>query len=341
MRGCIAVVLFVCLIFVADAQLPFLRRGLGGNLGITQCNARTNPSATIPASFDAREKWPECIQPIRDQGSCGSCWAFATASATTDRFCIAALNSENRIKRMLAPQDLVSCDNTCKGILSNSCQSGCSGGYLDVAMNYIIDTGIVGDSCYPYLGSETTCAASQCKNGTSANNQKFKNKNCYKLDGISNIQYDIMTYGPIVAGFTVYEDFFGYTSGVYIKSSSESAGGHAVKIVGWGTENGVDYWLAANSWTANWGDQGYFKIRRGTNECSIEDNMVGGEVDLSSVSAQYEEYPSTTPQSSPASSPLASISPILSPSGNSIANSALSLFKIWSLLLIAGVLLLF
>jgi hypothetical protein len=57
----------------------------------------------------------------------------------------------------------------------------------------------------------------------------------------------------------------------------------------WGTENGVDYWLAANSWTANWGDQGYFKIRRGTNECSIEDNMVGGEVDLSSVSAQYEE----------------------------------------------------
>jgi hypothetical protein len=67
MRGCIAVVLFVCLIFVADAQLPFLRRGLGGNLGITQCNARTNPSATIPASFDAREKWPECIQPIRDQ----------------------------------------------------------------------------------------------------------------------------------------------------------------------------------------------------------------------------------------------------------------------------------
>jgi len=51
----------------------------------------------------------------------------------------------------------------------------------------------------------------------------------------------------------------------------------------------VDYWLAANSWTENWGDKGYFKIRRGTNECSIEDNMVGGEADLTSVTAQYEQ----------------------------------------------------
>jgi len=67
MRRYLWFVLFVSLIFVTDAQLPFVQRGLGGNLGITQCSPKTNPSATIPASFDARETWPDCIQPIRDQ----------------------------------------------------------------------------------------------------------------------------------------------------------------------------------------------------------------------------------------------------------------------------------
>eukprot|EP00817_Percolomonadidae_sp_ATCC50343_P002228 CAMPEP_0117428470 /NCGR_PEP_ID=MMETSP0758-20121206/8169_1 /TAXON_ID=63605 /ORGANISM="Percolomonas cosmopolitus, Strain AE-1 (ATCC 50343)" /LENGTH=92 /DNA_ID=CAMNT_0005214841 /DNA_START=671 /DNA_END=949 /DNA_ORIENTATION=- len=86
-----------------------------------------------------------------------------------------------------------------------------------------------------------------------------------------------MTYGPIQSGFSVYSDFLHYTSGVYKKSANaELLGGHAIKIVGWGSENGDDYWLVANSWGEDWGEKGFFKILRGPNECGIEGDAWAG-----------------------------------------------------------------
>jgi cathepsin B len=71
------------------------------------------------------------------------------------------------------------------------------------------------------------------------------------------MQAELMTNGPIESGFMVYKDFSNYKSGVYIyDGSSEALGGHAIRIVGWGTEDGVDYWLVANSWGSNWGEDG-------------------------------------------------------------------------------------
>lgn len=83
-----------------------------------------------------------------------------------------------------------------------------------------------------------------------------------------------MTNGPIEVAFTVYEDFVTYKSGVYTHHSGKKLGGHAVKMVGWGVENGTPYWLLVNSWNETWGDQGTFKIRRGVNECGIESGCV-------------------------------------------------------------------
>ena len=91
------------------------------------------------------------------------------------------------------------------------------------------------------------------------------------------MQNDIMTYGPITAAFYVYNDFFSYSSGVYRHVSGAFAGGHAIKIIGWGVEGGVPYWLCANSWGTGWGIGGLFKIRRGYNECYIESwGMIAG-----------------------------------------------------------------
>merc|ERR1711982_115343 len=68
-------------------------------------------------------------------------------------------------------------------------------------------------------------------------------------------------------------------SGVYKRSSEATVlGGHGIKIIGWGTENGEDYWLCVNSWNEEWGDKGLFKIARGSNECGIEKGVVAGEV---------------------------------------------------------------
>jgi cathepsin B len=85
-----------------------------------------------------------------------------------------------------------------------------------------------------------------------------------------------MTNGPVEISITVYDDFLTYKSGVYTHVSGSELGGHAVRMLGWGTENGVDYWLVANSWNNGWGDNGFIKIRRGTNECGIEESVVAG-----------------------------------------------------------------
>ena len=70
---------------------------------------------------------------------------------------------------------------------------------------------------------------------------------------------EIMTYGPVEAAFTVFADFPTYKSGVYKHTTGKALGGHAIKIVGWGTENGEDYWTVVNSWNSDWGDKGTFK----------------------------------------------------------------------------------
>jgi len=93
---------------------------------------------------------------------------------------------------------------------------------------------------------------------------------------INDIMTEIYTRGPVEAAFTVYEDFLTYKSGVYTHQTGGVDGGHAVKILGWGTENGTDYWLVANSWNPDWGLNGFFKIKKGSDECGIEDGIVAG-----------------------------------------------------------------
>jgi len=83
--------------------------------------------------------------------------------------------------------------------------------------------------------------------------------------------------------FGFFSDFMSYSEGVYtLTPGSYLVGGHAVKIIGWGTLNEVDYWLVANSWGSSWGQEGHFMIRRGTDECSFEDEVSTGIPDLSS-----------------------------------------------------------
>lgn len=95
------------------------------------------------------------------------------------------------------------------------------------------------------------------------------------------LKSEIYTYGPLETGFTVYEDFFSYSSGVYQHLSGDEVGGHAVKIIGWGNESGVDYWLCANSWSSSWGEDGFFKIKVG--ECGIATENYGCYPDLDSA----------------------------------------------------------
>uniref|UniRef100_A0A224Y2Q1 Cathepsin B n=1 Tax=Rhipicephalus zambeziensis TaxID=60191 RepID=A0A224Y2Q1_9ACAR len=255
----------------------------------------TDIPKNLPESFDARQRWPKCnsIHVIRDQSSCGACWAFGAAEAISDRICI---HTKGSVQVNISAQDLLTC--------CSYCSIGCKGGVPMTAWYFYKDKGIVTgglygtqDGCQPYsfpptkqgttglLPSRiedfprTPSCKHRCRKGYGKKyiEDKHYGERIYTLYGNETlIRTEIFKNGPVEADYTVYDDFLSYKSGVYQAHSTKALGGHAIRILGWGTENGVPYWLAANSWSERWGDKGYFKIRRGNNECGIENDINAG-----------------------------------------------------------------
>ncbi len=217
---------------------------------------RNAENHAMPESFDSRTKWGKCIHAIRNQEKCGSCWAFAGSETLSDRFCIA---SSGKVDTVLSPEDMVACD---------SWDMGCSGGNLWFAWDYLTSTGIVTDKCFPYssgAGVVPQCIKKgQCKSANTAY-KKYKCKAGTQVEAttVEAIKRSIFADGPMETGFTVYADFMNYKSGVYVHKTGGVKGGHAVKIIGWGVESGLNYWLVANSWGPAWGLKGFFKIKQG------------------------------------------------------------------------------
>lgn len=114
-------------------------------------------------------------------------------------------------------------------------------------------------------------------------------------NGESAIQQAIVEGGPVEVAFTVYSDFENYASGIYQHKSGGQVGGHAVKMVGWGVDDGVKYWKIANSWNPYWGENGYFRMIRGQNEGGIE-----SQVTAAAASAKWaKRAPGPAPGPSP------------------------------------------
>jgi len=239
----------------------------------------------VPDTFDSREHWPQCptIKNIRDQSACGTCWAFGAGEAISDRYCTYGVNKNLSV----STGDI----GFCCGF---SCGDGCDGGYPSGAWQYWVKTGVVDEDCYPYPfpscdhhvpNSKNPCPSNEypspkcpkmCKNGKTWTQSKHFGAKSFSASGENNIMKEIFANGPVETAFSVYQDFLTYKSGVYKRTSNVFLGGHAVKFVGWGVEDGTKYWLVANSWNPNWGDQGYFKIVKGANECGIESSVVAG-----------------------------------------------------------------
>ena len=233
-----------------------------------------------PTDFDCRTQWPKCVFPVRDQGSCGGCWAFAASEVLSDRFCIAS-NAESKAG-VLSPQDLISCD-------VGKYTFGCEGGVPEYAWKYLTATGISTDACEPFIGNNTEVCPLACDAsapaGTSFTKYKAVDGSVRMLTSSQGAIQQAMVGGPgqgpggpVQAGFYVYQDFFAYKSGIYSCPTNGSVplGRHSVKVVGYGVEKAnasavpVDYWVVANSWGPSWGDNGHFKIVAGKNTCQID-----------------------------------------------------------------------
>lgn len=251
-----------------------------GDMGPFKKNNKANevlaPSSSsfLPEFFDAREKWPKCIGKIRNQGKCGSCWAVSGAEVVGDRFCIATNGS---IHFQFSPQYILSCDKE---------NYGCKGGFQTSEWIFLANKGTTSEQCMPYTSGEGEVEAcpARCANGTQIEHYRidYSSIQIFSRRNLEGIQKDIMTYGSVQVGFTVYQDFFTYSSGVYRHLTGGIAGGHAVKYVGWGvdSESNLPYWIAANSWGEEWGLDGYFWILRGSNECDSEAQVYSGRPDL-------------------------------------------------------------
>jgi len=140
---------------------------------------------------------------------------------------------------------------------------GCQGGYLSKAWDYMMTEGVVEEDCIPYAsgsGMSGNCPSGCTGEGSST--RYFSTK--YKLfTNVDAIKAEISTNGPIEVAFSVYNDFFSYSKGIYVHKKGAYAGGHAVKMIGWGIERGLEFWICSNSWNTTWGEEGYFRIAFG------------------------------------------------------------------------------
>ena len=199
---------------------------------------------SFPSRFDWREMG--AVTPARDQGNCGSCWAFALEAALESMVIIYDGWTPD-----LSEQQLVSC---------NRHGYGCNGGWFDAA-DHFINPGAVLESCMPYRASEVPCTEGQCQKVAFIEDYQFINSS---VNSIKNA----LQNGPVPVAMTVFNDFYYYTGGCYSNSSSGQVN-HGVTIVGWDDSmcNGQGAWIVKNSWGSGWGDNGFFYIRYG--DCNI------------------------------------------------------------------------
>jgi len=265
-------------------------------------------SLEVPENFESAEHWPECakiITDIRDQSNCGCCWAFGAAEAASDRLCIA---TKGKVQVPLSAEEQCFCaeeDGCDGGMLSTAWEyiqkSGlATGGQYkgsgpfgpgmcnDFSLPHCHHHGPQGKDPYPdenKPGCPSTTESPQCPTSCASTAKApyddfekvrygFKGEVNQVDSDADAIAREIMTNGPVEAAFSVYSDFENYASGIYHHTGGEMMGGHAIKIVGFGTENGVKYWKVQNSWNPYWGEGGYFRIRRGSDECGIESQVV-------------------------------------------------------------------
>jgi len=228
-------------------------------------SATTIPDASelkIPDSFDWRDKGG-VVTPVKDQGNCGSCWAFSTVANIEGQWALAGNNLTS-----LSEQNLVDCDHECTMYENEkACDAGCDGGLPANAYAYVIKTGgIDTEKDYAYDGYDRTCRFKKESIGAKIFNWSFVSQN---EDQIASV---LVSQGPLSVAVEadMWQFYFG---GVFYLPCGTDLD-HAVLVTGYGTETDIffqemPFWTVKNSWGEDWGSSGYIYVERGNGKCGI------------------------------------------------------------------------
>jgi len=192
--------------------------------------------------------------PIKNQQQCGSCWAFAVMGVVENAFKIAGGKELDT-----SEQALVDCDSN---------NAGCSGGWLNTAINWVKNNGVFLESDYPYTAKQASC-----KKSSKSAKSGYTVTGYGQLSGGENALKAAVEKQSVTVAVDA-SNWYLYQSGIFDKSSKCSGRvNHAVNVVGYGRENGKDFWLVRNSWGTSWGESGYMKLLRGSGNgqgmCSV------------------------------------------------------------------------
>lgn len=215
---------------------------------------KENNSVSIPDSFDWRDK--NVVNSVKDQGECNSDWAYSVIATAETGY---AIGTGNLLS--FSVQNLIDCCNTCYG---------CNGGTPNTAFYWLMSNQngcLNSESDYPYTGVVGSCKFDSEKS-IQAVNYVY---NTEKSDE-NDLKERVAKYG-VASSVVVANDasFMLYSSGIYDDEDCEKVlDFHNVAVVGYGEENGIDFWIVRNSWGENWGEDGYIRmIRNKNNQCFI------------------------------------------------------------------------
>ena len=209
-----------------------------------------NTNGTLPSSIDWRAAG--LVTNVKDQGQCGSCWAFSTTGTVEGQH---AKVTNNLVS--LSEQNLVDC---------SSSNYGCEGGWPSLAMKYIKKNGVDTESSYNYVGIDESCNYNVSDVGSYVNSTVLIPRN------MSNLYHALGTVGPISIAIDAEDDFQFYKDGIYSSTMCNNDFGslnHAVLAVGYSSYNGTNFIIVKNSWGSSWGMDGYIYM------ATTIDNMCG------------------------------------------------------------------